>query len=121
MGKRETRAQDLIYAIRITPTALDMLKGVTDRRVRELIQKRIDQLSLDPDKQGKELHGELSGYRCVRAAGQRYRIIYRIDAATVIVLVVAVGLRKEADRKDIYALAQKLLRLGLIEPPGSEL
>jgi mRNA interferase RelE/StbE len=56
----------------------------------------------------------------VRTAGQRYRILYRVEAATVIVLVVAVGIRKEADRKDIYALAQKMIRLGLIEPPAGK-
>lgn len=116
MGKREKRTQSLTYAIRITPTALEMIKGVKDRRVSDLIQKRIDQLSLDPDKQGKELRAELRGYRCVRAAGQRYRILYRVEATTVIVLVVAVGIRKEGDKKDIYALAQKMIRLGLIEP-----
>ena len=110
----------MTYAIRITPTALEMIRGVRDRRVNEIIQKRIDQLGRDPDKQGKELHGKLRGYRCVRTAGQRYRIIYRVEATTVIVLVVAVGIRKEADRKDIYALAQKMIRLGLIEPPAGK-
>ena len=72
----------MTYAIRITPTALEMIRGVRDRRVNELIQKRIDQLSQDPDKQGKELHGELRGYRCVHTAGQRYRILYRVEATT---------------------------------------
>ena len=47
-----------------------MIRRVRDRRAGELIQKRIDQLSQEPDKQGKELHGELRGYRCVRTAGQ---------------------------------------------------
>ncbi len=110
----------MTYAIRITPTAFEMIKGVRDRRVNELIQKRIDQLSNDPDKQGKELHGELRGCRCVRTAGQRYRIVYRVEAATVIVLVVAVGIRKEGDKKDIYALARKIIRLGLIEPTANK-
>ncbi len=91
-----------------------------DRRAGELIQKRIDQLSQEPDKQGKELHGELRGYRCVRTAGQRYRILYRVEATTVIVLVAAVRIRKEEDKKDIYALAQKMTRLGLIEPTAKK-
>jgi hypothetical protein len=29
-----------------------------------------------------------------------------------------VGIRKEGDKKDIYALAQKMIRLGLIEQTG---
>ena len=110
----------MTYAIRITPTALEMIKGVKDKRAGELIQERIDQLSGDPDKQGKELHGELRGCRCVRAAGQRYRILYRVEAAGVIVLVLAAGIRKEGDKKDIYALARKMIRLGLIEPTANK-
>ena len=77
-------------------------------------------MSRDPDKQGKELHGELRGCRCVRTAGQRYRILYRIEVAIGIVLIVAVGIRKEGDKKDIYALAQKMIRLGLIEPVANK-
>lgn len=110
----------MTYAIRITPTALEMIRAVRDRRVNDLIQKRIDQLAKDPDKQGKELHGELWGYRCVRAVGQRYRILYRVEGRAVIVLVVAIGIRKEGSRKDIYELAQKMIRLGLIEPTAEK-
>jgi len=59
--------------------------------------------------------GELAGYRSIRAVGQRYRIIYKVEQAKVIIIVVAVGLRKEGAKKDIYALARKLLRLRLTE------
>lgn len=104
------------YRIEITPTALSMLKNIKDRRINKTIQERIEKLIKDPDKQGKELHGELRGYRCVRAVGQRYRIIYRIRNSAIIVLIVAVGLRKEGDKKDVYKLAQKMIRLRLIEP-----
>ena len=93
-----------------------MLKNIKDRRINKTIQERIEKLIDDPEKQGKELHGELRGYRCVRAVGQRYRIIYRIKNSAVIVLIVAVGLRKEGDKKDVYKLAQKMIRLRLIEP-----
>lgn len=104
------------YRIEITPTGLSMLKNIKDRRINKTIQERIEKLIDDPEKQGKELHGELRGYRCVRAVGQRYRIIYRIKNSAVIVLIVAVGLRKEGDKKDVYKLAQKMIRLRLIEP-----
>ena len=46
--------------------------------------------------------------------GQRYRIIYRIEEGKVLVLVMALGIRKEGSGKDIYMLAQKLLRLRLL-------
>jgi mRNA interferase RelE/StbE len=106
----------LKYRIEITPTALSMLKNIKDRCINKTIQERIEKLIDEPDKQGKELHGELRGYRCVRAVGQRYRIIYRIKNSAIIVLIVAVGLRKEGDKKDVYKLAQKMIHLRLIEP-----
>jgi mRNA interferase RelE/StbE len=59
--------------------------------------------------------GELAGYRAVRAVGQRYRIIYRVERGLITVLVVAVGRRKEGDRKDIYELARRLLRQRLLD------
>ncbi len=93
-----------------------MLRNIKDRRINKAIQERIEKLVDEPDKQGKELHGELRGYRCVRAVGQRYRMIYRLKNSAIIVLIVAVGLRKEGDKKDVYKLAQKMIRLRLIEP-----
>jgi mRNA interferase RelE/StbE len=93
-----------------------MLEAVRDRRVRRLLARRIDALIDEPEKQGKPLTGELSTLRSVRAAGQRYRILYRVEDERVVVLVLALGLRKEGDRKDVYELAKKLLRLRLHEP-----
>ena len=107
----------MTYAIEITSTALRMLKGIADARIREKIRNSIDGLTKDPQKQGKPLLGNLAGYRSLRAVGQKYRIIYQVKNEKVVVLVLALGIRKEGDKKDIYALAKKLLRLGLIEPP----
>jgi mRNA interferase RelE/StbE len=92
-----------------------MLERIDDRRTQEKIRDRIEALREDPDKQGKPLLGEFVGYRSLRAVGQRYRIIYRIEKHQVIVLIVAIGLRKEDARDDIYALARKLLRSHLLE------
>jgi mRNA interferase RelE/StbE len=91
-----------------------MLEAVTDRRTRERIRDRIDGLAAEPELQGKVLLGELKGYRSLRAAGQRYRIIYRVHQTHVEVLVVAIGRRAEGSREDIYRLAQRLLHLGLL-------
>lgn len=91
-----------------------MLEKIQDRRVREKIRDRIDGLAEEPEKQGKPLTGELAGYRSLRAVGQRYRIIYRIEDGRVLVLVMALGIRKEGSGKDVYALARKLLRLRLL-------
>jgi mRNA interferase RelE/StbE len=98
-----------------------MIQAIQDRRLRAKVIETIDGLAEDPEKKGKALIAELEGYRSVRAAGQRYRIIYQIDKEKIIVLVVAAGIRKEGDRKDIYELAKKLIRARLLEPgPTSE-
>jgi len=111
----------VVYQVDITPTALSMINNVQDRRIRAKIIETIDGLAEEPEKKGKPLTAELDGYHSVRAVGQRYRIIYRIDNEKVIVLVVAAGIRREGDRKDIYALAKKLIRARLLEPiPPSE-
>ncbi|MBK5281131.1 MAG: type II toxin-antitoxin system RelE/ParE family toxin [Nitrospiraceae bacterium] len=102
------------WQVGLTPHARVMLEAIQDRRVRDKIRDRIDGLAEEPEKQGKPLTGELTGYRSLRAVGQRYRIIYRIEEGKVLVLVMALGIRKEGSGKDIYMLAQKLLRLRLL-------
>jgi mRNA interferase RelE/StbE len=74
----------------------------------------VDQLAKSPEQQGKPLVGELASFRSVRAVGQRYRIVYRVERREVVVVIVAVGKRKAGDKGDIYELAKKLLRLGLL-------
>lgn len=100
----------------LTQSAIDQLKAIKDRRIQEQIRQRLRSLEQEPEKQGKPLAGELAGYRSLRAVGQRYRILYRVEAEHVTVYVVAVGIRKEGDRADIYMLAKKLLRQGLLAP-----
>ena len=102
------------YGIIITPTALSMIRRIPDRRVREKLAGVIDRLAEEPEKQGRALLGELAGYRSIRAVGQRYRIIYRVEKDRVIVVIMAIGLSKEGDRGDIYALARKLFSRELL-------
>ena len=108
------------WHIELTQPARQQLADIKDRRVRTAIASRIDALRQDPERQGKALIGELAGYRSLRAVGQRYRIVYRVEADRVLVYVVTIGMRKEGDKKDIYELARKLLRQGLLEPPAAE-
>ena len=68
-------------------------------------------LGTEPEKQGKPLIGELSGYRSLRTAGQRYRIIFRIEKEKTMVWIMALGIRKEGSKRDIYTLAKKLISL----------
>jgi mRNA interferase RelE/StbE len=94
-----------------------MLQAITNRDIRETISRRIDSLVTDPDKQGKALGGALRGFRSIDVYQERYRVLYRVDRGFVQVMVVAVGIRKEGDRQDLYTLAQKLLRSGLLGAP----
>ena len=101
------------YKILLTPTAREMLAGI-DPGPRGAIARRIDELMIEPSQRGRPLGGTLKGYRSLRAAGQRYRIIYQVEDQIVTVLVVAIGIRREGDKRDIYELTQRLLRLGLV-------
>ena len=92
-----------------------MLERVADRSVRGQIVERAEKLADEPEKQGKALLGELAGLRSLRASGQRYRIIYKVERGRVLVLVMAVGIRKQGSRRDIYELAQKLFRGRLVD------
>ncbi|MFH1177981.1 MAG: type II toxin-antitoxin system RelE/ParE family toxin [Acidobacteriota bacterium] len=103
----------MTWLVLITPEARRMLEQVPDRRERLLIAKRIEALRDDPEKQGKALLGELATLRSVRAAGQRYRILYRVERQVVQVIVVALGRRKSGSSRDVYALAKKLIKLRL--------
>ena len=109
-----------MYRIVIQPTAIKFLKAISDRRIRQKISDRIDKLKESPEMQGKPLSGDLDGYYSVRAVGQRYRIIYSIEHAQITVLVVALGIRKEGSKQDAYALAKKLLRLGLLDETDND-
>ena len=104
----------MTYRIEITSIAFQLLASIPDRRIQEKIRDRIDDLKHDPDKQGKWLGAELAGIRSIRAVGQRYRILYRVEQSKVLVLILVVGLRKAGDKKDVYEVAKKLIRLRLI-------
>ena len=102
------------WQILFTPTAFKLLSDISDRHIREKIGAVIDRLTEDPEKQGKALLGELAGFRSIRAVGQRYRIIYQIRGNDIVVVIVAVGIRSDGAKDDIYNLAKKLFRLRLL-------
>jgi mRNA interferase RelE/StbE len=91
-----------------------MVIEIADRRVQQKVLAKMTALAKDPELQGKPLGADLAGYRSIRAVGQRYRIIYRVERSTVTVVVVAAGIRKAGSRADIYRVAEKLIRLGLL-------
>ena len=101
------------YKVEITDVCLSLIEKISDKRLQSTIIDRIEGLKTDPEKQGKALVKKLAGFRSIHTAG-RYRIVYKIEKIQSVVWIVAAGIRKEGDQKDIYKIAKKLLRLGLI-------
>ncbi|MES2771730.1 MAG: plasmid stabilization protein, partial [Pseudomonadota bacterium] len=56
----------------------------------------------EPDKLGKALTGRLAGHRRIRTGSTR--IVYRVNAEAIEVLVVAVGQRRDSE---VYAAAER--------------
>ena len=90
------------YEVLYSEEAEEMLAKVKDRRVQTKVADLVDGLALDPELRGKSLVRDLFGFRSIRAIGQRYRIVYRVDPTALQVVVYGLGLRKEGDREDIY-------------------
>ncbi len=103
------------WEVIILPQAKKQLATVMDRRVQEKLRSSLRRLEYEPDQQGKPLTDELAGYRSIRVVGQRYRIIYKVDENIVTVYVATLGMRKDGQKKDVYALAKKMARLGLLD------
>jgi len=103
------------WVVTLTREAKVQLLAISDQRIQESIRRRIGRLEDEPEKQGKPMKEELSGYRSIRAVGQRYRIIYKIENEKVTVLIVALGIRKEGDKKDVYEQAKRLKQSGWLD------
>ncbi|NER36550.1 MAG: type II toxin-antitoxin system RelE/ParE family toxin [Oscillatoria sp. SIO1A7] len=89
--------------------ASQLFAEIKDRREQALIIVRLEKLKHEPEKQGKALSADLIGYRSIRAVGQRYRIIYRVEPDKVMVIVVGIGRRKDGDKRDIYEVTKRFI------------
>ena len=105
----------MVYQVRITAIAGEMIRKIGDKRMQRLIIEKAEELAEEPEKKGRPLFSEFTGYRDIRAVGQRYRIIYRIDDEDTVVIVAAVGIRRDGSKTDIYNLARRLLNQGLLD------
>lgn len=78
-----------------------------DPKTREKIKAKIRELlSVAPEEVGAPLRFELQGYRKLVIFGQ-YRVVYRVERGEVLVFVLAVGIRRDAE---VYAEALRRLR-----------
>jgi mRNA interferase RelE/StbE len=103
-----------MYNIKLTPIAAEAIQKLDSNVQRQVINK-IEALTQEPLLLGKPLQRPLKDYRSIRAAGQRYRIIYKVIEEEIIVIIVAVGIRKSGDKKDIYELMKKYIKTGLLD------
>jgi mRNA-degrading endonuclease RelE of RelBE toxin-antitoxin system len=99
-----------LYEITVAPTGYASLDAVRDRKLRREIGRAIDGLERTPETQGKPLMGPLEGLRSLKAGRGRYRIIFEVDSDKKQVHILLIGERRAGQEKDIYAVAQKLLR-----------
>lgn len=97
------------FTIITTRQAQEDLKEIHDTRTYQAIVSKVRALDSEPHKQGKQLSGELSAYRVVRAAGQRYRVVYQVAMLEEVVTIVLVRISKEGDKRDTYRVASKRL------------
>ena len=79
---------------------LEALGRYEARVVLSAIEQRIR--DGEPDKTGRPLSGELAGYRRIRAGD--VRIVYRVGAGIIEVLIIAVGPRRN---DEVYRTARK--------------
>ncbi len=111
-------------SIQWTETARRGLRNLPDRVRRGLLQKADTLYECDdPRRAFKPLVGPLQGYYAIKFS--RYRAIYtvhdeqHVNGDTVChirIYFVAAGIRKDADKDDVYRLAQRLVDLGVLEP-----
>ena len=67
-----------------------------DPSVRKLVRKAVESLSREPER-GKPLSHELAGLRSLRTSD--YRIVYRPKGEEIVVIVIAIGHRREVYRR----------------------
>ena len=103
-----------MYTIKLTKLAIEKLNEIESKTRNQIINK-IEVLREESNLRGKPLKGILKEYRSIRAAGQRYRIIYKVEEKEVLVIVINIGIRKDGDKKDIYELMKKYIKIGLLE------
>lgn len=103
-----------MYSLKLTNIAAEFIKKL-DKKTQSQIIEKIELLKENPLEIGKQLKGNLKDYRSIRSVGQRYRIIYKVCETEVIVVIAAIGIRKDGDKKDIYELMKKYVKIGLFD------
>ncbi len=96
--------------LRYTPDAAADIKGL-DGSVRNQLRKVLEKkLAVDPEGYGLPLRGPLASYW--KHEFSNHRIIYRIYPKQSVVVVCAVGVRKQGDVEDVYRQLESVVKTG---------
>lgn len=105
----ETRSK-LAFELRYTSDGaadIKSLDGSVRKQLRKVLEKK---LAVDPEGYGLPLRGSLAGYWKHRFGD--HRVVYRIYPEHRMVVVCAVGVRKQGDAEDIYRQLESVARTG---------
>lgn len=98
------------FEIRFTPDAAADAKSL-DGSVRKQLRKTLERkLTIDPVAYGLPLRGPLSNFWKHQFAS--HRIVYRVYELQRVVVICAVGARKEGDVEDIYRQLDAVIKAG---------
>lgn len=106
---KETRPRPA-FELRFTADAgvdIKALDGSVRKQLRKVLEKK---LALDPEGYGLPLRGSLAGYW--KHQFGNHRVIYRIYPEAHVVVVCAVGVRKQGDAEDIYRQLESVAKTG---------
>lgn len=96
MTSEQAPQQAYPYKLKFVPEALDewqALDGSVKKELKKLLAKRL----LQPHVPGAELHGGLRHCYKIKLRKAGYRLVYRVEDGELIVLVLAVDKRENAE------------------------
>nr|WP_320013095.1 type II toxin-antitoxin system RelE/ParE family toxin [uncultured Desulfobulbus sp.] len=100
----------MLYQVKLTSTVNEIGKKFSPE-IKSAARAALKELAQNPTI-GKELQADLMGFRSYRF--MRYRIIYKIDTSEEIIIVWAIG-----HRRDIYENFSEMLLRSQIDPANS--
>ena len=83
------------------------LEGSVRKHLRKVLEKK---LAVNPEEYGLPLRASLAGYWKHQLGN--HRVVYRIYSEHRVVVVCAVGVRKQGDAEDIYRQLESVARTG---------
>ena len=105
-----------------TEEAKKSVQGLPTKVIENIFDKVGSLRLCDPRKVHKPLVGPLAKCRSIKCG--RYRVLYMVKKKSngaggfeleLQVVVVLAGIRKEGSKEDVYRLAEKLVKLGIVD------